>query len=539
MDGAHLERLQRLGLTSYEARAYLALLRRDSSTAAETARLAGLPRQRVYDVLSSLVEKGLASTRPGKAVKYSATPPEQALEGLVAQHRQQLADIERETSTMVNSLTPAYLAGQEHTDPLEYIEVLRDRRAINERFGELEAGIRNEILVFTKPPYATPVFEHEEGLEVVSSHSARSVYEHSAFDDPRSAEAIRRYIEAGEEARFVTELPLKLVIIDEQIVMFGIEDPVGGQLDPHHDRRRSPLARAPAEDRVRGGVADGSHVRRGERALLQGAQDRVTNARVRRAWALAVSVVAVSALVAGGAALATETPSSPQESTLQLRADVAALLSGRATSDPRIATLVPGLRRGELAYFVVLSRAKTSADRAAIERAGARIVREYDVIDVFAVASTAHALRRVAALPGVARLAPVEVIETEAEPEVDQSKGTTADIGAPQLWNQGVTGDRHPHRGARHRHRRHASRPRRPRLPELVEPAQSTQGRRRAELPRRPPLRPACRRDRRQRPRDTRRGHRRRDGRGHAARKRQRQGMRGSRRTPSSPSARS
>jgi sugar-specific transcriptional regulator TrmB len=229
VDGAHLERLQRLGLTSYEARAYLALLRRDSSTAAETARIAGLPRQRVYDVLSSLVEKGLASTRPGKAVKYSATSPEQALSSLIAQHRQQLADLERETTSMLDALTPAYLAGQEHTDPLEYIEVLRDRRAINERFGELEAGIKDEILVFTKPPYATPVFEHEEGLEVVSSHRARSVYEFSAFDDPRSAEAIRRYIEAGEEARFVDELPLKLVIIDVQIVMFGMEDPVGGR----------------------------------------------------------------------------------------------------------------------------------------------------------------------------------------------------------------------------------------------------------------------------------------------------------------------
>ena len=78
-DSAHLERLQRLGLTSYEARAYLALLRRDSSTAAETARLAGLPRQRVYDVLSSLVEKGLAVTKPGKAVKYAASPPDQRL----------------------------------------------------------------------------------------------------------------------------------------------------------------------------------------------------------------------------------------------------------------------------------------------------------------------------------------------------------------------------------------------------------------------------------------------------------------------------
>jgi HTH-type transcriptional regulator, sugar sensing transcriptional regulator len=228
VDGAHLERLQRLGLTSYEARAYLALLRRDTSTAAETARVAGLPRQRVYDVLSSLVEKGLASTRPGRAVKYSATPPEQALENLVAQHRQQLHALERDTASMIDSLTPAYLAGQEHTDPLEYIEVLRDRRAINERFGELEKGIKDEILVFTKPPYATPVHEHEEGLEVARSHRARSVYEFSAFDDRRFVEGVRRYIEAGEEARFVDRLPLKLVIIDERIVMFGIEDPVAG-----------------------------------------------------------------------------------------------------------------------------------------------------------------------------------------------------------------------------------------------------------------------------------------------------------------------
>jgi sugar-specific transcriptional regulator TrmB len=228
VDGAHLERLQRLGLTSYEARAYLALLRRDSCTAAETARLAGLPRQRVYDVLSSLVEKGLASTRPGRAVKYAATPPEHALAGLVAQHRQQLDALERDSASLLDALTPAYLAGQEHTDPLEYIEVLRDRRAINERFAELESGIKDEILVFTKPPYATPVHEHTEGLEVARSHRARSVYEFSAFDDARFVEGVRRYIEAGEEARFVAQLPLKLVIIDEQIVMFGIEDPVGG-----------------------------------------------------------------------------------------------------------------------------------------------------------------------------------------------------------------------------------------------------------------------------------------------------------------------
>ena len=84
---ATADQLTRLGLTSYEAKAYLALLRRDSSTAAQAARLANVPRQRIYDVLASLVDKGLASTRPGQVVKYAAVAPELALERLVSDHR--------------------------------------------------------------------------------------------------------------------------------------------------------------------------------------------------------------------------------------------------------------------------------------------------------------------------------------------------------------------------------------------------------------------------------------------------------------------
>ncbi|HEV8251333.1 MAG TPA: helix-turn-helix domain-containing protein [Gaiellaceae bacterium] len=226
-DGAVL-RLTELGLTSYEAKAYVALMRRDSSTAAQTARLSNVPRQRIYDVLAALVEKGLASTRPGDVVKYAATPPARALEGLLARRRQELQSLEQSAAETITHLEPAYRAGQAHTDPLEYIEVLRDRRAINERFFELQEDIKDEILVFTKPPYATPAQENPEGLEVARTHRARSLYEYSAFDDPAFAEGVRRFIEAGEDARFVPELPLKLVIIDEAIVMFGLEDPVAG-----------------------------------------------------------------------------------------------------------------------------------------------------------------------------------------------------------------------------------------------------------------------------------------------------------------------
>ncbi len=232
MDNQELvAQLAKLGLTSYEAKAYLTLIRRDSFTAAQVARQSGLPRQRIYDVLGSLVQKGLAAARPGTVVKYAATPPELAIEQLLAAHREELSRMERNARLMIEDLTPAFAAGQEHTDPLEYIEVLRDRRAINERFAELQAGVKKEILVFTKPPYATPPQENVEGLEVTQSHEARSLYEYSIFDDPAVMRGVQRFVDAGEDARFVPSLPLKLVIIDETIVMFGMEDPVAGSSD--------------------------------------------------------------------------------------------------------------------------------------------------------------------------------------------------------------------------------------------------------------------------------------------------------------------
>ena len=227
--GPLVDRLVRLGLTTYEARAYVALVRRDSYTAAQVARQSGLPRQRIYDVLSTLVEKGLASARPGTVVKYAAIAPDLAIERLVASRRLAMADLERDANELVAALSPEFAAGQTHSDPLEYIEVLRDRGAINERFAELQAGVKREILVFTKPPYATPPQENVEGIEVTRTHVAKSVYELSVFDDPATAEGVRQFIEAGEEARFVEDVPLKLVIIDEQIVMFGMQDPLAGR----------------------------------------------------------------------------------------------------------------------------------------------------------------------------------------------------------------------------------------------------------------------------------------------------------------------
>ena len=147
---------------------------------------------------------------------------------MVAHRREQLSQLEAGAAKTIAALTAAYQAGQQQTDPLDYIEVLRQPGAITQRFDQLQAGIKREILVFTKAPYAKPPQENIQGLQVVRSHVARSIYEFSVFDDPAIAAGVRRFIDQGEQARFVPVLPLKLVIIDESIVMFGMQDPVVG-----------------------------------------------------------------------------------------------------------------------------------------------------------------------------------------------------------------------------------------------------------------------------------------------------------------------
>ena len=156
---------------------------------------------------------------------------------------------------------------------------------------------------------------------------------------------------------------------------------------------------------------------------------------LRRVALPALASVSLAVALAGGA---TKSQAAPPTADVSPRLE--ALASGAVAPDQRLARLVPGYRRGELAYFVVLGEPRTARHRIALERVGARILREYRELDAFAVASRPAAVARISALPGVVELVPVDVIETEAEVEVDQSRATTADVGAPALWNQGITG---------------------------------------------------------------------------------------------------
>jgi len=93
------QRLQSMGLNAYEARSYLVLVGHPRFKALELAARAHVPRQKIYEVLDSLVEKGFAQVIQEKTKLFSAVSPNQALPSYLARRaqavEQQLADQSR------------------------------------------------------------------------------------------------------------------------------------------------------------------------------------------------------------------------------------------------------------------------------------------------------------------------------------------------------------------------------------------------------------------------------------------------------------
>ncbi len=223
---AEVGELVDLGLTRYEAKGYLSLLGRGSATPAEVARLARMPRQRVYDVLASLAERGLVTPLPGDKLHYRAQPPDQVMSRLITLRRQELERVEDRAAQLADRLMPRFTGGQQRDEPLSYVEVLRDRQHAVARVGELWEAAERELLTFVRPPYLAP--PATEDARLPRALSQRALYETSLLEQPELAELVRTYATLGEQVRVIDRLPLKLTIVDGQAVAFNMPDPIEG-----------------------------------------------------------------------------------------------------------------------------------------------------------------------------------------------------------------------------------------------------------------------------------------------------------------------
>ena len=72
-----VEKLKEIGLNTYEAKVYIALLKKYPATGYEVSKLANIPQSRTYDTLKALEEKNIVVSTNAKPVVYTPIKPKQ------------------------------------------------------------------------------------------------------------------------------------------------------------------------------------------------------------------------------------------------------------------------------------------------------------------------------------------------------------------------------------------------------------------------------------------------------------------------------
>jgi len=132
--------LQRIGLSKYEAEAYLALLVDGPFTGYELGKRSAVPLSKSYETLERLARRGLAVVQPGDPPKYAA----ERADRLVARTR-------AEQSALMAALDTA-LADLQRADPAAEFWVVRGRAQVLARAEALLDEARSQVVLGQSGP---------------------------------------------------------------------------------------------------------------------------------------------------------------------------------------------------------------------------------------------------------------------------------------------------------------------------------------------------------------------------------------------------
>ncbi len=223
-------RLQQLGLNAYESRSYLVLLGHPKFKALELAARAHVPRQKIYEVLDSLVEKGFAQVVQEKTKLFSAVEPSLAIPGYLGRRRQileqELTDCGRAGGALIDDLKALYSEGQGGRGTLDFLRIVTEPAQTAAEYRRMLAEVKREYLEFSRPPYAVdPLDEKLVKQAAANGVACRLLLEAGTLDDEHR-QRMADYQSAGVQVRIADSLSMKLAVFDGQRGLVALLDPV-------------------------------------------------------------------------------------------------------------------------------------------------------------------------------------------------------------------------------------------------------------------------------------------------------------------------
>lgn len=218
--------LTELGLSNYEARAYVELVRGGAMTADEVATESDIPQGRVYDVLNSLSDRSLVRTDDGRPRTYVHIEPEEATDRLLDRRIDELSEqrtaYERTASAAADALSE--ISSTPTTEG--FTTSALHEEAARELLLERLATVGDSVYVVADTIDVTPDFQAafadrlRDLLEI--GVSVRLV----ATDFERAGDWIGELIDLGMETRRAERVPeQRFIVLDDSEVCLEVVNP--------------------------------------------------------------------------------------------------------------------------------------------------------------------------------------------------------------------------------------------------------------------------------------------------------------------------
>jgi HTH-type transcriptional regulator, sugar sensing transcriptional regulator len=223
-------KLQQVGLNAYEARSYLVLMGHPRFKALELAARAHVPRQKIYEVLDSLVEKGFAQVVQEKTKLFSAVDPNLAIPAYLARRgkalQNELTEQARLATGLIEDLRSGYLEGQDGRGTLDFLSLVNDPTQTAIHYRRMLASVQRDFAEFSRPPFAVDPLDEQTVREVAGRGiDCRLLIEAGPIDQGHR-DRLKEYQNSGVQIRFLDRLPLKLALFDKKCGLVALLDPV-------------------------------------------------------------------------------------------------------------------------------------------------------------------------------------------------------------------------------------------------------------------------------------------------------------------------
>lgn len=203
-------------------------------TVLELQEAVNIPRTKIYEVLNKLVSRNICIEKKlGRNKLYEAVEPKIALERVLESYKKDIERKEELINQVSQVFTPVFQSSKSIINPLEFIDVMKENGQIHKQYTSCVKSTKREMLTFNKGPYACDTSdrleeqEDEEFKLLKRGGSCKDIYELEELKEVDwLLSSVKKSLRLGQQARVVKKLPIKMLVFDQEKVMFALEQPV-------------------------------------------------------------------------------------------------------------------------------------------------------------------------------------------------------------------------------------------------------------------------------------------------------------------------